>query len=359
MTPFENILKTKSIIVLIGAGGVGKTTTSIATAIAAARLGRKVALLSIDPAKRLADALGIPLGSELSRIIFPQESGIIGSVSAAMLDQKVVFDKMVREHSPSTTVAERILRDPLYKAASTNLAGPLEYMALARLRELADDSAYDLVVLDTPPDTHALDFLARPNLLQGFMDNKVLSWLVKPFLMASKLGFGSFGRFVSIGEKLMGGMAKVTGVAALRSFGEFLVLMREVIEGFHKAGERVVELLKREQTAFVLVTVPTNASARSAEFLSGQLKNMSYRLSVLIFNRCLPVEVAESAEHSSASGCELLRARSAGEGRVTERLRSKVLQGGALETIISLSVPEQSADLHNVEALLEFSKALR
>lgn len=351
MKDFGSLLANKSIVVLIGAGGVGKTTTSIATAIAAARLGKKVALLSIDPAKRLADALGIPLGSNLSPIAFPPESGIKGSVAAAMLDQKVVFDKMVREHSPSTVIAERILKDPLYKAASTNLAGPLEYMALARLRELADDPAFDLVVLDTPPDTHALDFLARPNLLQGFMDNKVLSWLVKPFLVASKFGLG---RFATMGEKLMGGMAQVTGISALKSFGEFLVLMQEVIEGFHKAGERVVQLLKREETAFVLVTVPTCAAVRSAGFLAAQLESMDYRLAALVFNRCLVASVAEAASHSSAPEVDLIRRRHAGETRVIESLKSRVSARLASDLVI-VSIEEQAVELHNVDELVRFS----
>lgn len=350
MSSFADLLQTRRVIVFIGAGGVGKTTSSLCAAIAAAQLGRRVALLSIDPAKRLADALGIPLGSSLREIQLPLSSTSGGTLHAAMLDQKVVFDRMVREHAPSDTVAEKILKDPLYKAASTNLAGPLEYMALARLRELAEDPSFDLVVLDTPPDTHALDFLARPNLLQGFMDNKVLSWLIKPFLFASNLGLG---KFVSVGERLMGGMARVTGVAALKKFGEFLVLMQEVIEGFHKAGERVVEILKSEQTGFVLVTVPTTAATRSARFLAQQLKAMGYTLSGLVFNRCLSNAVASTVPVEAVSwqrGADLLRARVNGEKSVETSLKKDI----AADPIV-IRIADQQHDLHELKALLAFS----
>ena len=279
----EELIGNKKIIVLLGAGGVGKTTSSVALAIRAAMLGKRVALLSIDPAKRLAAALGIELGNELRPIKFPAESGVSGSVSAAMLDQKIVFDSMVQKHSPNRKVADKILNHSIYQAASSNLGGPLEYMALAKLRELAVDSKFDLVVLDTPPDTHALDFLAKPNILAGFFENKVMMWMLKPFSLANKLGFG---RVLNAGEKMMGGVAKIAGVSALRSFADFLILTQDVIEGFHKAGEEIVGLLKSDATSFIVVTVPTAAAKRSAIHLQNLLENMDYNCDAVVFNRC-------------------------------------------------------------------------
>jgi anion-transporting ArsA/GET3 family ATPase len=346
----RDMIKERRVLVLIGAGGVGKTTTSVAVATLAAQSGKKVALLSIDPAKRLAAALGMSLGSTLSQVNFGRE--MPGSVHAAMLDQKAVFDAMVRRHSPSPAVEARILADPLYKAASTNLGGPLEYMALAKLHELASDPQWDLVVLDTPPDTHALDFLARPNLLSGFMDNKVLSWLVKPFLVAGKFGFG---RIMSLSEKLMGGMATVTGVDALRNLGEFLILMQEVIEGFHKAGEGVIRLLRGSTTGFFLVTVPTKAAARSAVYLADQLFDMGYRLDALILNRCVPEEVV-TAELPEGPWASLLSARRDGEAEVTQSLKQTLAthQGPA----VMVKVPDQALDLHNADGIVEFANHL-
>src|SRR5690606_14876926 len=133
-----------------------KTSTSVLFALRLASMGRRVALLSIDPAKRLADALGMTLGHELRRLDLPLPASCGGSIGAAMLDQKAMFDHMVRKHAPTPKIAEKILANRLYLAAATNLTGPLEYMALAKLQELAEHSDYDCVVLDTPPDTHAV-----------------------------------------------------------------------------------------------------------------------------------------------------------------------------------------------------------
>ena len=352
----KDIISGRRVVVLIGAGGVGKTTTSVAVATLAAMSGKKVALLSIDPAKRLAAALGMSLGSQLSEVDFGQK--MPGSVHAAMLDQKAVFDAMVKRHAPSPAVEARILADPLYKAASTNLGGPLEYMALAKLHELASDPQWDLVVLDTPPDTHALDFLARPNLLSGFMDNKVLSWLVKPFLVAGKFGFG---RIMSLSEKLMGGMASVTGVDALRNLGEFLILMQEVIEGFHKAGEGVIKLLRGPSTGFLLVTVPTKAAARSAEYLASQLFDMGYRLDALILNRCLPEELLD-VRLPDGPWARLLDARREGEGEVARSLKSNLEQHLTAHrtsgTAVMLMVPDQILDLHSAAGMVAFASHL-
>lgn len=365
----------KKIIVMLGAGGVGKTTSSIAVALAAAQQGKRVALLSIDPARRLADALGIKLSNKMNAIDFGQSpsANFKGTLHAAMLDQKAVFDQMVANYAPTPKVAQRILRDPLYKAASTNLAGPLEYMALARLRELAEDPAYDLVVLDTPPDTHALDFLARPNVLSGFMDNGVLKWLIKPFVTASRFGLG---RMIGFGEKLIGGVASLTGVKALRDFGEFLILMQEVIDGFHHAGERVLGYLKLPSTAFVLVTVPTTSSTRAAAFLAKTLATMEFNLHAIVFNRCLSPMVAKDAlsiegvDALAGRGVASLRSRAVGEQESIEKLLKTVPKRTQMDSPnaskktheqlpIPLKVPEEVDLLHDLSKLLQFSQAFR
>lgn len=262
---------------------------------------------------------------------------------------------MVRSHAPSAKVAEKILVHPVYKAASTNLSGPLEYMALAKLKELAEDHRFDLIVLDTPPDTHALDFLARPNVLAGFMENRVMNWLIKPFLVASRFGLG---RVLSAGEKLMGGIAKVTGFAALHSFGDFLVLMQEVIEGFHRSGEKIVELLHQGGTSFTLVTVPTLAAARAAVNLDTQLKDLGYRTGALIFNRRLPADVAidlaarDGAEPSPALAA--LARRESGERHVIATLTARLAAGHGAPIVLTLADQQQEiGDLNAVMALAE------
>ena len=355
-----SLLAKSRVVVMLGAGGVGKTTTAIAMAMLAATQGRRVALLSIDPAKRLAAALGIPLGNQLAPVALPPGLAVAsgGSLEAAMLDQKAVFDSMVRRSAKSPEIAAKILAHPLYRAASTNLSGPLEYMALAKLQELADDPRYDLVVLDTPPDTHALDFLARPNVLAGFMENKVMTWLIRPFLTATRFGLGSV---LAAGERLMGGVAKITGITALHSFAEFLMLMQEVIEGFHHSGQRIVQLLGQGETTFALVTIPTLAAARSARHLGEELERLGYGADVLICNRCLPkavaAEVVGLADREGPLGG--LAKRAIGEEQVCRDLaaamRSRSKAGGAL---LIQRLEDQQGDLATPAALHALAQAL-
>ncbi len=348
----ETMLKSQRVIVVIGAGGVGKTTSSVALAIHAARLGRKVALLSIDPAKRLAAALGIELGHELRPVVFPESAKITGSLAAAMLDQKAVFDGMVRKHAPSPHIADRILRDPLYVAASTNLSGPLEYMALARLQELAESAEWDLVILDTPPDSHALDFLARPNVLSGFVENKVVSRLLKPVVLAGRAGLG---RVMALSEKLLGGITSVTGFGALRSFGEFVLLMQEVIDGFHRTGERVLEILKRNSTSFVLVAAPHKPAARAAAALSKELVQMGYKLDGIVFNRCLPEAVLADLNRSQSDESAILRTRAKAEETVVQGLKLDVLRSQGGRKMWDIRIEDQSTDIHSLKGILDFS----
>jgi len=349
----DRMLRSQRVVIIIGAGGVGKTTSAVALAIHAARLGRRVALLSIDPAKRLAAALGIELGHELRPVIFPDAADIKGTLSAAMLDQKAVFDGMVRKHAPSPHIADRILRDPLYIAASTNLSGPLEYMALARLQELAESPDWDLVVLDTPPDSHALDFLARPNVLSGFVENKVMSRLLKPVVMAGRAGLG---RVMAISEKVLGGITSVTGFGALKSFGEFLLLMQEVIEGFHRSGERVIEILRRDSTSFVLVAAPHKAAARAATALSKELGAMGYILDGVVFNRCLPRPVSHDAATSTADELAILKVRARSEDQVVEGFKEGLVGLQKGRAMWDVRIDDQTIDIHTLDGILKFSK---
>lgn len=356
---FDELLRDKRIVVTLGAGGVGKTTTSIALAVLAAQNGKRVGLLSIDPAKRLASALGLELGSDLRRLNLGPE--ILGSVDAAMLDQKAVFDEMVIRFAKSPQNRDRILNHTLYKAASTKFGGALEYMALGKLEKMAESNAYDLIVLDTPPDAHALDFLVRPNILAGFMENKVMQWLIKPINMAQKFGLT---KILTMGERLAGGIAEVTGVRALQILAEFLVLMQDVIEGFHRSGERVMHLLRSESTGFVLVTSLRSSAVRSAIHLARQLKQMEHQIDRLIINRGLPPDIAESIatlpSHITKLGPAKPWLQSAFNSyRVSQKLGEKI--ESALKLIFSREVPvqripEQTEDIHSVTAILRFAQ---
>jgi anion-transporting ArsA/GET3 family ATPase len=347
-----NMLRTQRVIVLIGSGGVGKTTSAIALAIAGARLGKRVALLSIDPAKRLASALGIPLGNQLVKVDFDSSAGVHGQLFAAMLDQKEVFDSMVKKHAPSPHIADRILRDPLYTSASTNLSGPLEYMALARLQELVDDEKNDLIVLDTPPDTHALDFLARPNVLSGFLEGTIVSKIIKPVVLASKFGLS---KFAFAGEKILGGVAKITGVSALQALSEFILLMQDVLAGFNAAGERVLTTLKSPSTSFVLVSSPTSAATRSAEHLGAQLATLGYCVEGVILNKCLPTGVINDVQRQGDTNATFLKTRVTGEQKSRERLLKFLARTQSNRALWYCQLDETEIDLMTVAGILDFS----
>ena len=273
-----DIISSKRIIVVLGAGGVGKTTSSAALAVSAAQLGKKVALLSIDPAKRLADAMGIKLGSDLCRVDLGSQCR--GELHAAMLDQAAVFDAMVKRFA-SPSAQAKIFQNSVYKQVSCNLGGPLEYMALAKLSEIVDDD-FDTIILDTPPDVHALDFLRRPNILSGFTEAGVMRFLIKPFFLAQRLGVG---RLLTFGEKLMGGIAAVTGVGILEKVAEFFVLMDDVIKGFQGSGSKVQTHLKSASTAFGIISSPFPSSMRACDKILKELAADSFPLGFVILNR--------------------------------------------------------------------------
>jgi anion-transporting ArsA/GET3 family ATPase len=317
--------------------------------------------LSIDPAKRLADALGIPLGSELVKVRLAQE--IKGSLEAAMLDQKAVFDEMVLRFAPSKGVAERIFQNSIYKEVSSNLGGPLEYMALAKLENMLTQGGYDLIVLDTPPDTHALDFLSRPNILAGFIENGVMSWLIKPFHVAQKLGAGALFK---AGGKLMSGISSVTGVKMLRLLAEFLVLMEDVIIGFNRVGREVAFTLKKDSTGFVLVSAPYNNAIRSAAHLMRELKTQNYPLFSIILNRNMPFDLQQTALDWQKVGGDFPELEP-GFGIISRRQHYAATLSDALLTearrlfvqnVPLLMVEEQGQMIHSEDTLWQFTDTL-
>jgi anion-transporting ArsA/GET3 family ATPase len=362
MSELEAILRKSKVIVTVGAGGVGKTTSSIAMALVGARLGKRVGLLSIDPAKRLADALGIKLGSELRRVDL--KADVKGTLDAAMLDQKAVFDEMVLRFAQNPKTAERIFQNSIYKEVSSNLGGPLEYMALAKLDSMLRSGRYDLIVVDTPPDSHALDFLARPSILAGFIESGVMSWMIKPFHLAQKLGAGAIFK---AGGKIMSGISSITGMKMLKLLAEFLVLMEEVIIGFNRVGREVSAALKAESTGFVLVSAPYDNAVRSAEHLLLELKANSYPLLALIMNRNLPFALQESiagyevedgpANPALKPGLDILKNRQRYAASLTESLAKKARSTTGSDVHLLL-LEERGQMIHSEDSLWGFADAL-
>lgn len=327
--------------IMLGSGGVGKTTSSVGLAILAASEGKRVAVLSIDPSKRLAKALGFEPTSSLQLLSLPFiENGKGGSVHAAVVDQKKIFDDVVRKFGKSKKQIDQILSHSLYKAASSNLSGPIEYMSLAKFGELMEDDRFDLVILDTPPDNNALDFLARPNILAGFIDKKIMKWLVKPFALAGKFGFS---KLLTVGEKLMGGLAKITGVSMLSQFANFLVMMQEVIEGFHSVGSDVLKILNDEKTRFFMVVSVAEDRMPGVEQFCSQLNDMGYELSGYIANRCLSADVQKELESINSKNVD---------GHIQHYLNRSEIQKSILKALKTMAKKKGNTNIFEVNDLI-------
>lgn len=355
----RRLVNEKQVIVLLGAGGVGKTSCSLGLALMAARQGKRVGLLSIDPARRLAAALGLAPGQPLKEIVFKEPCLVRGQLFASMLNPKEVFDDMVGKYAPDQETAQKILHHRLYIAASSRLAGPAEYMALAKLQEMVSGEQFDLVILDTPPDQQALDFLSKPDILANFRENKVMNWLIMPFHMANKMGMG---KLFSVGERLMGGLARVTGLEALRNLAEFLILIQKVIDGFQSVGARILQTLKSSGTGFLLVSSGQNNSFRSSATLAKHLRDQSFPLNGVLFNKCLPVDISESIDQAPDKNClahpwmdQLLQRSEQEKNGIRNFLME--LNRNPLTATENLIIPEQKGCIHNKESLYEFSFA--
>lgn len=344
------------VTILLGPGGVGKTSTSIGLAIRAAHAGKKVGLLSIDPARRLADALGLnSQGFSLSEIDLQQGQG---SLHISMLDQKQIFDHMVYQYAPSRKTADAIIENKLYEIVAYQLAGTLEYMALAKLQDMIDSESFDIIILDTPPDTNALHFLDKPNILAEFYDNKVMNWLIKPFHFASKFGLS---KLLSKGENLMGGIAKVTGTHALSLLSEFIMLMQHVIDGFHKAAEEMSQVLKDPSTAFLLITVPEREAVQGSIALGQNLRKLGYPLSGMIVNRMMHPnwgKMLQDLPHANTPEIlQIYKSKYDNQQQLLQELESFIQKENPNPTWVKIY--EHQRELHSIKAMEEFAQTIQ
>jgi anion-transporting ArsA/GET3 family ATPase len=269
------LLEGKEICVCAGAGGVGKTTTSAAIAVGMARRGLKVAVLTIDPARRLANSLGLPeLGNEERRI----ELDAPGELWAMMLDAKSTFDEIVTKHAPDEDTRNAVLSNRIYQELSTAVAGSQEYMAMEKLNELHAEGRYDLLVLDTPPTRNALDFLDAPDRLSRFIDSRSLQF----FLAPSRTGLKIFSRGTAM---LFSILKRITGVDLLQDLAEFFQSFGGMAEGFRVRAKQVKELLADDRTTFLLVTSPAPEAIEEARFFSDKLEEAGMPFGGVVVNR--------------------------------------------------------------------------
>ncbi len=281
--PLRTRLREKRVLVCVGAGGVGKTTTAAALALGLAARGQKVAVVTIDPARRLASAFGLgELPSEPRRVepalLAAQGVVLEGELWAMMLDAKRTFDEMIGRLAPDERARAEILANPVYVELSTAIAGSHELSAIAKLYELDVEHDFDVIVLDTPPSRNALDFLEAPGRLLGFLEGRALQVFLRPGGITARV----FGRGTALVFAIF---ARVTGVDMLAELSSFFRSLAGVLDGFGERTRDVARLLRDPHTSFLIVTSPEDEPAREAEFLARRLAELRLPVGALVVNR--------------------------------------------------------------------------
>jgi anion-transporting ArsA/GET3 family ATPase len=283
----DAMLADREVIVCVGCGGAGKTTVAAALALEAARRGRTVLVLTIDPARRLADAMGVEsLGNRPQAI--PREAldalgaAEAGQLAAMMLDMKRTFDDLVERFAESDEIRDRILENPIYQHVSNALAGSVEYSAMEKVFEMHESGGFDLIVVDTPPAQHALDFLEAPQRMLEFLDSRLVKMLIHPAFKAGRFGFRLFHRAT---QRVLHILERITGIGFLEDLSEFLIAFDAMSEGFRDRAHRVRSLLLGPRSTFVLVSGPGQVSVRHATDFLDRLESYGVSLAGVLVNR--------------------------------------------------------------------------
>ncbi len=355
----DEILGGRAVCICVGSGGVGKTTTSAAVAAGMAARGLKVAVLTIDPAKRLADSLGLDELGNTARRVDPALFAAAGAdpgegeLWAMMLDAKATFDAVVARHAPDEAARERILGNRIYRQISGALAGSQEYMAMEKLYELHESGDYDLLVLDTPPSRNALDFLDAPRRLVQFIEGRSMRLFLRPTGIGARVA----GRGASVVSSIL---RRLTGIDLLEDLAEFFAATGGMIGGFRERAERVNELLADERTTFLIVCGPAGEPIEEAVYLREKLAETDLPFGGIVVNRVheggADGDVAESVVRAAIPDEDLAaRVLASARDRGTlvrrdaaniERLAERVGTGPLIR------VPELSEEVNDLAGLL-------
>lgn len=290
MSSLTRMVERSSVVVCCGSGGVGKTTTAAAIGLHAARAGRRVAVVTIDPARRLADALGLPDGLTGD----PQQLGVDaadGELWAMMLDAAAMFERVVRSNAESAEQADRIVENRFYRNMVSALSGTQEYMASEALHALHGDDRFDLVVVDTPPSRSAIDFLEAPGVLTRFLDHRVFKLMMMPTRTGLKV-------FTAATQPLLKAIGRVVGSDVLADAVAFFQAFAGMDAGFRQRADAVARLLRADDTDFVLVTVPQHDALVEAAWFDEQLESRGYAVGATIVNRVHPRFDSGSVAHA-------------------------------------------------------------
>jgi anion-transporting ArsA/GET3 family ATPase len=358
----DPILEDKStrIVVCCGAGGVGKTTTAAALALRAAEHGRTVVVLTIDPARRLAQSMGLTELDNTPRPVAGVSAEAGGELHAMMLDMKRTFDEIVISHSDEER-AKQILENPFYQALSSSFAGTQEYMAMEKLGQLRATGEWDLIVVDTPPSRSALDFLDAPERLGRFLDGRLIRVLMAPARVGGRTGM----KIMSAGLGMFSGiLTKVIGGQLLKDISLFVNGLDSMFGGFRERADATYKLLKAPGTAFVVVAAPEKDALREAAYFVERLDSEGMPLAGLVLNRMhkgAPINIGlekaaaaaetleEAGHHPVASGTLRLHADRVALTSRERRLRQRFTS--AHPRVAVAEVTAFAGDVHDLDGL--------
>ena len=376
MADVEEILAGKRICICAGSGGVGKTTTSAAIATGMAADGLRVCVLTIDPAKRLADSLGLRELTNEARKVDPallREQGIEmrGELWAMMLDAKATFDEVVRRHAPDDESRDRVLGNRIYDQISNALAGSQEYMAMEKLYELYEEERFDLLVLDTPPSRNALDFLDAPRRLTQFIEGRSLRVFMKPSGLAARVA----GRGASVALSVM---KRLLGFDLLDELSEFFTAFSGMVDGFQERARKVNELLSDPETCFLVVCGPQGEPISEAVYFHGKLMEAELPFGGVIVNKVNVLAenedgLPERGDDGASERLEADLAAALDDKKLAARIAANFADYRALaerdehniqilademETDCIIRVPYLDSDVHDLAGLAQINRHL-
>ncbi|MDA8370174.1 MAG: ArsA family ATPase [Nocardiopsaceae bacterium] len=354
------------IIVCCGAGGVGKTTTAAALGVRATERGRDAVVITVDPARRLAQSMGLAELDNTPRSVPLPADGApsAGTLHAMMLDMKRTFDETVEAHADPER-ARQILANPFYQSLSSSFSGTQEYMAMEKLGQLRQSGDWDLIIVDTPPSRSALDFLDAPKRLGRFLDGRLIKFLAAP---AKTGAFRLIGAGVGMVTGIIG---KIVGAQVLKDVQTFVTAFDAVFGGFQERAERTYRLLQAPGTAFIVVAAPESDALREASYFIDRLREDHMPLAGIVLNRVhrtavrdLPPErglaaaetLETSGEHPVAAAALRLHAERARVHERETRLREELTS--AHPEVPVIDVPARPEDVHDLEGLREIGRAL-
>ena len=353
------------IVVCCGSGGVGKTTTAAALGLRAAERGRSAVVLTVDPARRLAQSMGLTELDNTPRPVTDIEGE--GRLHAMMLDMKRTFDEIIEAHADPER-ARQILTNPFYQSLSSSFSGTQEYMAMEKLGQLRRSDDWDLIIVDTPPSRSALDFLDAPERLGRFLDGKLIRVLMLPAKAGGRSAFKLFNAGFGI---VAGALTKLLGAQVLKDLQTFVSALDAVFGGFRARAEQTYRLLQAPGTAFVVVASPERDAMREASYFVERLAEERMPLAGLVVNRVHRSPASMLSGARSTAAAEDLESR--GEHELTSavlRLHAGRMQLAAREqreeehfvsahpTVPVARVPAMSQDVHDLEGLREVGRLL-